>query len=91
MPEASANPSTKQNFPRWTLPKAGRPQADLKKPDRNQTYDTRSAFGKQPHSKNSSSGVTHFGSSGRENAARLGTFKDMMQGGASAKLYHPKW
>lgn len=25
VPEASANPSTKTDFPRWTLPKAGRP------------------------------------------------------------------
>ena len=24
IPEASANPSNKQNFPRWTLPKGGR-------------------------------------------------------------------
>ena len=35
--------------------------------------------------------MTHFGSSGRENSNRLGTFKDMMQGGSSVKLYHPKW
>ena len=25
VPEASANPSNKTDFPRWTLPKAGRP------------------------------------------------------------------
>ena len=40
-------PSEKTNFPKWTLPKAGRPDESgiRKKPDRNQTYDTRSAFG----------------------------------------------
>lgn len=46
VPEASANPSTKLDFPRWTLPKAGRPNAGLKKPDKNQTYDTRSSLGR---------------------------------------------
>ena len=91
VPEASANPSTKQDFPRWTLPKAGRPAADLKKVDKNQTYDTRSSIGKQTHSNNKSAGVTHFGSSGRDHSNKLGTFKDMMQGGASVKLYHPKF
>lgn len=35
VPEASANPSNKQNFPRWTLPKAGRPNNDLRKIDKN--------------------------------------------------------
>jgi hypothetical protein len=46
VPEASANPSEKQNFPKWTLPKAGRPSADMRRVDKNQTYDTRSSFGK---------------------------------------------
>ena len=46
VPEASANPSTKTNFPRWTLPKAGRPATEGKKVDKNQTYDTRSSIGK---------------------------------------------
>ena len=35
VPEASANPSAKQNMPRWTLPKAGRPDAAPKKFDKN--------------------------------------------------------
>jgi len=91
VPEASANPSDKQNFPRWTLPKAGRPADGGKRVDKNQTYDTRSGFGKQPHSKNTSSGVCHFGSSGRDNSSKTGTFKDMMQGASSVKLYHPKY
>jgi len=52
VPEVSALPSNHLNFPRWTLPKAGRPADERKKPDRNQTYDTRSAFGGQTHSKN---------------------------------------
>jgi hypothetical protein len=34
VPEAAANPSTKQNFPRWTLPKAPRPEAAVKKFDK---------------------------------------------------------
>jgi hypothetical protein len=46
VPEASANPSTKQDFPRWTLPKAGRPQNELRRVDKNQTYDTRSSIGR---------------------------------------------
>lgn len=46
VPEASANPSDKQNFPKWTLPKAGRPAADHKRVDKNQTYDTRSSIGR---------------------------------------------
>jgi hypothetical protein len=90
-PEACANPSDKQNLPRWTLPKAGRPAVQKAKADRNQTYDTRSAFGPQCHSKNTSAATSHFGSSGRQHSNKLGTFKDLMQGGSSVKLYHPKW
>ena len=84
-------PSDKQNFPRWTLPKAGRPRDDRLRPDRNQTYDTRSAFGEQTHSKNKTAGKTHFGNANREKTNKLGTFKDQMQGGSSVKLYHAKW
>ncbi|TNV77111.1 hypothetical protein FGO68_gene16742 [Halteria grandinella] len=91
VPEASSNPSTKQDFPRWTLPKSGRPAQDFRKPDKNQTYDTRSSIGVQPHSANRSAPCAHFGSAGREHTAKLGTFKDMMQGGTAVKLYHPKF
>jgi len=35
VPEASSNPSTKQDFPRWTLPKAGRPSQEARKADKN--------------------------------------------------------
>lgn len=35
VPEVSALPSNHLNFPRWTLPKAGRPADERKKPDRN--------------------------------------------------------
>lgn len=52
VPEASALPSAHANFPRWTLPKAGRPGDEKRRPDRSQTYDTRSAFGSQAASKN---------------------------------------
>lgn len=91
VPEAAALPSNKRNLPRWTLPKAGRPKVDRVRPDRNQTYDTRSAFGSQCHSKNRSGQTAHFGSSGRSHSNKLGVFKDLMQGSQSVKLYHPKW
>ena len=60
-------PSEKQNFPRWTLPKAGRTIGTNVNPvnNRNQTYDTRSAFGGQVASKNITSKRAHFGSSHR--------------------------
>ena len=77
--------------PRWTLPKAGRLEAEVKKFDKNQTYDTRSGFGKQQISKNKTTQKAHFGTSGREHMKKLGTFKDMMQGGASIKCHIPKW
>ena len=35
--------------------------------------------------------MTHFGTSSRDNNSKIGTFKDMMQGGGSVKLFHPKW
>lgn len=41
--EASANPTTKLNYPRWTLPKEPRPEPAFKKYDKHQTYDTRSS------------------------------------------------
>jgi len=78
VPEAAANPSAKQNMPRWTLPKAGRAEAGLKKFDKNQTYDTRSGIGSQPLSKNKTTTKTHFGTSTRDHANKLGTFKDTM-------------
>lgn len=65
-------------MPRWTLPKAGRAEAALKKFDKNQTYDGRSGFGQQPISKNRTSTQAHFGTSGRTHSDKLGTFNDMM-------------
>lgn len=91
VPEASAHGSNHADFPRWTLPKAGRTPTDRKAVDKNQTYDTRSAIGKQTHSKNVSSGVCHFGTSDRNTTGKLGTFKDMMSGGTKVKLEHPKF
>jgi len=90
-PEASANLSGQQNLPRWTLPKAGRTNTEKMKADKNQTYDTRSAFGNQCHSKNKDAPKSHFGSSGRTHSNKLGVFSDLMTGGSSVKLYHPKW
>ena len=34
---------------------------------------------------------SHFGSSNRGHSNKLGVFNDLMQGGSSVKLYHPKW
>lgn len=75
-PEAAANPSQKQNMPRWTLPKAPRPEAAVKKFDKHQTYDTRSGFGGQSHSKNRTAQKAHFGSSNRGQSEKLGVFAD---------------
>lgn len=83
--------STHPQAARWTLPKAGRLEAEVKKFDKNQTYDTRSGFGKQQISKNRTTTKAVFGSSDREHVKKLGTFKDMMTGGASIKCYIPKY
>ena len=90
-PEYSANTSNKTNMPRWTLPKAAPREAVGKKFDKHQTYDTRSGFGSQCISKNKTTTKCHFGTSGRTHSNKLGTFKDMMQGGSSVKCYQPKW
>lgn len=60
------------------MPKAGRPEEGKKKPDRNQTYDMRSAIGKQQHSKNKSAARCTFGTATRIQTKKNGTFKDMM-------------
>lgn len=91
VPEASALPSEKPNMPRWTLPKAGRPEVGARKYDKNQTYDGRSGFGAQPISKNKTFGTCHFGTSGRTHSQKLGTFKDMMQTGTQVRIQHPKY
>ena len=90
-PEYAANTSNRANQPRWTLPKAAPREAGTKKFDKNQTYDTRSGFGAQAISKNKTTTKCHFGTSGRDQTRKLGTFKDMMQGGSSVKCYQPKW
>ena len=91
VPELAANPSTRDNKPRWTMPKAGRPAAAMRKFDRNQTYDGRSSFGGQAASKNRTGQKAHFGTSGRDHTTKLGAFKDTMTGGASVKCYHPRF
>lgn len=88
LPEACNNPSTKKDFPKWTLPKAGRPQNDRRRVDKNQTYDLRSGIGKQPASKNKSAPSAHFGTAGRAAISKLGTFKDSMQGVAKVRMPH---
>ena len=90
-PEYAANTSNRANLPRWTLPKAAPREAVAKKFDKHQTYDTRSGFGAQNLSKNKTTTKCHFGTSGRTHTNKLGTFKDMMQGGSSTKCYQPKW
>ena len=91
VPEASAKTSSHQDFPKWTLPKAGRANDGKRRPDRNQTFDTRSGFGSQAHSKNRTGQKCHFGSSNRGNSSKLGQFSDQMQGGVSVKLHHARF
>ena len=89
VPEASINPSTKKDFPKWTLPKAGRGGNQYRKVDKNQTYDTRSSVGNQYLSKNKSGPSAHFGTSNR--AARTGQFKDGMTGAMKVKMPHASY
>lgn len=91
VPEASSNPSSKKNFPKWTLSKAGRSVAGLRNVDKNQTYDTRSGVGKQQSSKNKSAPSAHFGTSSRDLTSKLGTFKDGMTGVMKVKMPHARW
>lgn len=86
VPEASANPSSKKDFPKWTMPKAGRGGNYYKRLDKNQTYDTRSSVGKQYVSKNRSGGSAHFGTSSR--STKVGTFKDSMTGAMKVRMPH---
>lgn len=69
-PEFSSNPSTRQNMPRWTLPKAPPREAVPKKNDKHQTYHNRSGFGAQNVSKNRTTTSCVFGSSGREHVKK---------------------
>lgn len=87
-PQDAINPSTKSNFPKWTLPKAGRPQNDRRRVDKNQTYDTRSGVGKQQASKNRSAPSAHFGTAGRAAMGSLGTFKDSYTGAMKVSMPH---
>ena len=87
VPEACSDPSNKKTMPRWSLPKAPRSTMQ-KKLDRNQTYDTRSGVGKQKLSKNKTGRSCHFGTSGRSNANKLGTFKDSYTGAMKAIMPH---
>ena len=41
VPEAAVNPSTKKDFPKWSMPKQGRMPPEILKFDKNQTYDMR--------------------------------------------------
>lgn len=89
VPESCVNPSTRKDYPKWTLPKAGRNGNMYKKLDKNQTYDTRSSVGKQYVSKNKSGPSAHFGTSNR--AAKVGTFKDGMTGAMKVKMPHASY
>ena len=65
VPEACPNPSNRKDYPKWTLPKAGRGTGAGKRISKHQTYDTRSSVGKQHLSKNKSGSSAHFGTSSR--------------------------
>lgn len=89
IPESCSSTSGKQDFPKWTLPKAGRGGNQYKKLDKNQTYDTRSSVGKQHVSKNKSGSSAHFGTSSR--SSNVGTFKDGMTGAMKVKMPHARY
>jgi len=91
VPEAAALPSTKTDFPRWSLPKAGRMPPDIKKHDKNQTYDQRQHFGKQCVSKNKTQPSAHFGTATRLHTKKEGVFADQMDGMQKVKLYHANY
>lgn len=89
VPESCINPSTKKDYPKWTLPKAGRGGNYYKKLDKNQTYDTRSSVGTQHLSKNKSGPSAHFGTSNR--GTKAGVFKDSMTGAMKIKMPHASY
>lgn len=66
VPEASANPSTIQNLPKWTLPKAGRNGPEVKSISKNQTFAMNSSIGGQADSSKRTSPRATFGTSGRD-------------------------
>lgn len=88
MPEACVDPSTKTTLPKWTLPKGGRSGPEFKKPDKHQTYDTRSGFKNQVASKNRSAPRANFGKAERSAIAKTGSFKDTFTGAMRVKMPH---
>lgn len=88
MPETCADPSNKTTMPKWTLPKGGRSSSEFKKPDKHQTYDTRSGFKDQVASKNKTSARCHFGTAGRQAISKMGSFKDTFTGAMKVKMPH---
>jgi len=87
VPESCSDPSQKKTAPKWTLPKAGRPN-NARRVDKNQTYDQRSGIGKQASSKNKSAPSAHFGTAGRAVVSKLGTFKDSYTGAMKVNMPH---
>ncbi|CAI2375506.1 unnamed protein product [Moneuplotes crassus] len=86
VPEACPNPSQRQDYPKWTLPKAGRNFGDGKRLSKHQTYDTRSSVGKQYLSKNKSGPSAHFGTGNR--SSKVGQFRDSMTGAMKVRMPH---
>jgi hypothetical protein len=91
VPESSMNPSNKKNSPRWSLSKAGRFVTGIKAVDKHQTYDTRTAVGKQFVSKKRTAPSCTFGTAPRDVSGKVGTFKDSMTGAMKVKMPHSKW
>lgn len=91
VPECSGNTSNRLDFPSFSFPKNPRPEPAVKKFDKHQTYDQRSAFGEQCSSRNRSATLCHFGTSNRDGRNRLGMFSDQMRGGQSVRLHHAKY
>lgn len=88
-PEFCSSTSNKKDYPKWTLPKAGRGANSYKRLDKNQTYDTRSSVGKQYVSKNKSGPSAHFGTSNR--STKAGVFKDGMTGAMKVRMPHAQY
>jgi hypothetical protein len=61
---------------------------EIKKYDKNQTYDTRKGFGAQNNSKNRTQPSAHFGTATRGHAKKEGVFSDQMIGMQKVKLFH---
>lgn len=92
-PEATSFTSSLKNSAKWTMPQADRLGRSPEPFAKNETYDTRStSCGMQIISKRKTSPRTKIGTSTRDQAARLGIFKDTMASvQSSVRIPHPNF